>query len=162
MATLVSGKYSLRTLHEEIGLLDRKLAHLRKYEVFKADSDRDAAVARMESKRNLLVRNARAMISEGIAFLPSEVPASLRENADETATPAAVASPDETPAPSPRPAEANTLSQFAGTSLDSSQSIALYREGKKKTRSARAAAADRALSGIGAASSSASDVQTES
>ena len=43
MATPVKDKYFLRTLHEEIGLFDRKLAHLLKYENFPSDRERDAA-----------------------------------------------------------------------------------------------------------------------
>jgi hypothetical protein len=74
MATLVFSKYSLRTLHEEIGLLDRKLAHLLKYEEFQTDSARQQAAARIEHKRDLLVRSAQAMVEDGVE---KKKPASL-------------------------------------------------------------------------------------
>lgn len=51
-------KYYLRSLHEEIGLYDRKLAHLLKYDSFASDKDRDMAAGKLRSKRDLLVRDA--------------------------------------------------------------------------------------------------------
>ena len=37
MATAPTDKYYLRSIHEEIALFDRKLAHLEKYEKFTSD-----------------------------------------------------------------------------------------------------------------------------
>jgi len=71
-------KYHLRALHEEIAFYDRKLAHLLKYETFASDSERDLAAEKLNSKRNLLVRDARALIEAGIEYKPSELPLSLR------------------------------------------------------------------------------------
>ena len=42
MANIVENKYYLKTVHEEIGLFDRKLAHLLKYDVFESDAAKEA------------------------------------------------------------------------------------------------------------------------
>ncbi len=82
MSTPPPGKYQLRSLHEEIGLFDRKLAHVSKYESFPTEAEREVAVSKLNSKRKLLVRNALQMAKDGVEFDPSELPASLR--AEET------------------------------------------------------------------------------
>ena len=74
----VQDKYYLRSVHEEIGLYDRKLAHLNKYEVFASDADREAAARKMSGKRELLVQTARRLASEGIEFKDSDLPRSFR------------------------------------------------------------------------------------
>jgi hypothetical protein len=74
----VKDKYYLRSLHEEIGFYDRKLAHLLKYDSFASDTDRDLAAGKLSTKRDLLVRNARQLIEVGIEYKTSELPLSLR------------------------------------------------------------------------------------
>ena len=71
-------KYYLRSLHEEIDLFDRKLAHLLKYESFASDKERDAAAAKMTVKRDQLARTAKELVDEGIEFQSSELPRSFR------------------------------------------------------------------------------------
>lgn len=71
-------KYYLRSLHQEIGLYDRKLAHLLKYGPFASNKERDAAAGKLNSKRELLVRNARQLASEGVEYKACELPRSLR------------------------------------------------------------------------------------
>jgi hypothetical protein len=78
MAALVPSRFNLKTLHEEIGLYDRKIAHTMKYETFATDEARNTAAAKLTAKRALLVRSAQQMASDGIEFLPSELPLSLR------------------------------------------------------------------------------------
>jgi hypothetical protein len=80
----VQDKYYLKSLHEEIDLYDRKLAHLAKYEVFASDADRDTAIGKMETKRATLARTAQKLVQDGIEFQPSELPRSLRVQADST------------------------------------------------------------------------------
>jgi len=82
MRALPSGKYQLKSLHEEIGLFDRKLAHLQKFETFATEAERNASVDKLSAKRNLLVRKAQLMIDEGIEFSESERPRSLRAEAE--------------------------------------------------------------------------------
>ena len=74
----VQDKYCLKSLHEEIDLYDRKLAHLAKYETFTSEVDREAAIGKMSTKRETLARTARKLVQDGIEFHPSELPRSFR------------------------------------------------------------------------------------
>ena len=78
MPILPSGKYQLKSLHEEIALFDRKLAHAQSFETFSDEDQRNTAVAKLNSKRSLLVRKAQQMIDEGIEFNEVDRPKSLR------------------------------------------------------------------------------------
>ncbi|QEE30133.1 hypothetical protein FTW19_20390 [Terriglobus albidus] len=80
----VQDKYYLKSLHEEIALFDRKLAHLAKYEVFASEAERDAAIGKMETKRATLARTAQKLVEDGIEFHPSELPRSLRTQTEST------------------------------------------------------------------------------
>ncbi len=132
MATPVRDKYYLRTLHEEIGLFDRKLAHLLKYDSFASDQDRDTAAAKLAAKREQLVRAARQMADEGVEFKNSEVPRSLRGDEPEAAPVAAVQA---TPAPEP-PAIAGPGRRSAAQTtsvLDFGSEIKAYIEKRRKS-----------------------------
>lgn len=130
MATTASGKYYLKTVHEEIALFDRKLAHLEKYEKFASDEEREQATRKMETKRNTLVKTAQRLVAEGTEFLPSELPKSLRPEGSEMEAPVEPAAA-EAPAPvagamvsaGPRPIG---NSPYAGTSLDWQASVKHY------------------------------------
>lgn len=87
-------KYYLRSLHEEIGLYDRKLAHLLKYDSFASDKDRDMAAGKLRSKRDLLVRDALHLVEAGIEYKASELPRSLR-TAEQLAAESAIMVPEE-------------------------------------------------------------------
>jgi hypothetical protein len=130
--------YSLRVIHEEISLLDRKIAHMRKYEVFASESARESAVSRLENKRELLVKSSREMASSGFEFVASELPASLR-TASDTVAPEAPAEAVETEEADAKPiARAATTppSPFAGTSLDPAETLSVYREARNKPKAA--------------------------
>ncbi len=73
----VQDKYYLKSVHEEIGLYHRKLAHMNKYEVFACDADRETAARKMSVKRELLVQTALRLTSEGIEFKTSDLPRSF-------------------------------------------------------------------------------------
>jgi hypothetical protein len=120
MSTLPSGKYQLKTLHEEISLFDRKLAHLRTYETFPSDAEREAAADKLAAKRNLLVRRAQQMIDEGIEFSQFERPKSLSSDEAQTAT----ATLESIPSP------------FEGTSLDYRADLLAYKKSKAKQKTA--------------------------
>jgi hypothetical protein len=64
MATIIPSRFALKSIHEEIDLFDRKLAHAEKYGAFVSDKEREAAVNKLLTKRQQLV--------------PSELPRSLR------------------------------------------------------------------------------------
>ena len=138
MATPARDKYYLKSLHDEIDLFDRKLAHLRKYDSFASDAERDASAGKMANKRELLVKTARQLVSEGIEFKPSELPRSLR-TAEETAAGAThgVAMPaaqaENTPlAAHIAPVTKHSPSPFAGTVLDGRASIEAYKRARSK------------------------------
>ena len=71
-------KYFLKTLHQEIDLYDRKLAHLDKFEVFASPADRDEAEKKILTKRASLERTARELAASGVEFSESDLPRSFR------------------------------------------------------------------------------------
>ena len=75
--TQAKDKYYLRSLHAEIGLYDRKIAHLLRYDRFASAAERSTAAAKLNSKREVLVRDARQLIGEGVEYKVSELPRSI-------------------------------------------------------------------------------------
>ena len=134
MATAPTGKYYLRSIHEEIALFDRKLAHLEKYETFTSDGEREVATRKMATKRKALVTIAQRLVAEGVEFAASELPKSLRPAGSEEVHVAAVAVQEEAPAEVPVAAaqtRAHDASPYAGTSLDWQASVERYLAKKK-------------------------------
>jgi hypothetical protein len=74
----IEGKYQLKHIHAEIDLLDRRMAHLEKYDVFATDAAKAAATRKLMLKRKPLEESARRMAAEGVEFLQSELPRSFR------------------------------------------------------------------------------------
>ena len=58
----VNNKYILKSLEEEIGLFDRKLAHLQNFETFENEEARSVAAAKLSVKRERLVRTMQELI----------------------------------------------------------------------------------------------------
>ena len=133
MATIPQGKYQLKSLHAEIDLFDRKLAHLLRYESFANDSDRDDAARRITLKRDQLVRTARQMAESGVEFSPSELPRSFRTE-PMSQTPPETAQAESVPvAPVVRKSRASRQSSpYASTALDFRTALAEYKQKKKK------------------------------
>ncbi len=136
MANVGSGKYQLKALYEEIGLFDRKLAHLMKYDTFESDAAREAAVKKMTAKRELLVKSALQMTAEGVESSPHELPRSMRAEGEPEPEPeapkAAVAQAEpEAPAGASR-GQRRQGSAFAGTSLDWEKGIREYMSKRAK------------------------------
>lgn len=134
MATAPTGKYYLRSIHEEIALFDRKLAHLEKYETFASDEARQSAVRKMTTKRKSLVNIAQRLVEEGVEFAPSELPKSLRPADSEVET--ATAAPVQEEVAEEAPAvmvlgRAQEVPSYAGTSLDWQASVERYLAKKK-------------------------------
>jgi hypothetical protein len=71
-------KYFLRSLHQEIDLYDRKLAHLDKYESFASHAGREEAEKKMLAKRAALAETARKLVADGVEFNPADLPRSFR------------------------------------------------------------------------------------
>ena len=134
--TPLESKYHLKTLHADIDLFDRRLAHLLKYEVFATETARSAAARKITLKRDPLVATAKRLAAEGVEFKESELPRSFR--------PEGVPAPVEAKVPEPEPAAVaaaphNPLenrsarrqgSPYAGTSLDWEKSVQHYMQNK--------------------------------
>lgn len=133
MATAPTGKYYLRSIHEEIALFDRKLAHMEKYETFGSDDEREQAVRKLTTKRKALVTIEQRLVAEGVEFNASELPKSLRPAGSE-APPQTVAVQEEAAPEAPAVTEhtrAHKGSPYAGTSLDWQASVERYLTKKK-------------------------------
>ena len=136
-AAIVENKYTLRGLHQEIDLFDRKLAHMALHEVFASESAREMAERKMTLKREQLAVTARRLAADGIEFHASELPRSFQVK-DAAVEPAAVV--DE-PAPAVKGGLAKARrekSAFAGTSLDGEKMLTEYMQGRKKAVPAEA------------------------
>ncbi|HVT97607.1 MAG TPA: hypothetical protein VHE33_08865 [Acidobacteriaceae bacterium] len=134
MSKLPPGRYQLKTLHEEIDLFDRKLAHLLRYEEFATDAARNSAARNLTTKREALVRAAREMVSEGIEYNDAELPRSFRTDPAAVADTPAIEPPDEEPAETVAHARRSSShpSPYAGTSMDVQKGLQEYKRRKKK------------------------------
>jgi len=127
-------KVRLKMLHDEIDLFDRKIAHLTNYEAFPSDTERNAAVRRLQLKREALVVKAKALTDEGTEFKPNDLPRSFRpkdapveaEEHEEKAEAVAV-----TPAGENRSARRSS-SAFVGSGFNWQQSVKDYMTNKGK------------------------------
>jgi hypothetical protein len=131
----VESKYYLKSVHAEIDLFDRRLAHLLKYDTFETDAARAAAARKLTLKREPLAVTARRLVAEGVEFKESELPRSFRpEGAPAPVEPAKVA--PEVTASVAAPTENRTArrqgSPYAGTSLDWEKSVQHYMQKKAK------------------------------
>lgn len=72
-------KYALQDLHEEIDLFDRKIAHCQNFQKFDSEDDRAAALAKLMTKREALVKTALAMAARGVEVDPKRLPRSFKE-----------------------------------------------------------------------------------
>jgi hypothetical protein len=137
MAVAASDKYSLRSIHEEIALFDRKLAHLAKYEKFDSEEERALATRKMTTKRNTLVTTAKRLVAEGVEFNASELPISLRPEGAPVEAVVTQVVPEDAPAKLEAAATTGQLrapesSPYAGTSLDWQASVERYLAKKKR------------------------------
>ena len=137
MATASADKYHLKSIHEEIALFDRKLAHLAKYEKFDSDEERELAARKMTTKQNGLVTTAKRLVAEGVEFNVSELPKSLRPEGTPDETPITQVVREDAPAktavvaPTDQP-RSQDGSPYAGTSLDWQASVKRYLAKKKR------------------------------
>ncbi len=133
MANPEEGRYYLKSVHEEIDLFDRKLAHLTNYGEFGSDAERADAAKKMNTKRETLAKKARQLAADGVEFKPNELPRSFRPK-DEVPV-AKVAAEEETKkepvekvsqAGMPGRAARRQSSAYQGTSLDWEKNIREY------------------------------------
>jgi hypothetical protein len=128
----VESKYYLKSVHAEIDLFDRRLAHLLKYDTFDTEAARAAAARKLNLKREPLVQTAKRLAAEGVEFKEAELPRSFRPEG----APAPVREVKEEPEVSAAPTENRSArrqgSPYAGTSLDWEKSVQHYMDKKSK------------------------------
>lgn len=136
MAMPAQDKYYLRTLHQEIDLFDRKLAHMLKYGEPGNATDRTVSEGKLTAKRELLVRTARRLAADGVEFKVSELPRSFRtDDMIVEAAESPVSSPEIAAEPVAQPTPRKRLfpSPYAGTMLDPQADIEAYKRNRTRT-----------------------------
>ena len=129
---ITESKYHLKSVHAEIDLFDRRLAHLLKYDVFDTEAARAAAARKLTLKRDPLVVIAKRLVAEGVEYKESELPRSFRPEG----TPATIESKPEPEAaavltnPTENRSARRQGSPYAGTSLDWEKSVQHYMQNK--------------------------------
>jgi len=132
MAVVIPDKYHLKSIHEEIGLFDRKLAHLLKFEKFETEAERELAARKMRTKRETLVQTALRLVAEGVEFKRGDLPRSMRPD-DEPEIPAPAKSVEAVEPPvAVRSVTRESTGPYAGTSLDWQASVRQYMQKKGK------------------------------
>lgn len=82
MATPIpDSKYALKDLHQEIDLFDRKIAYCQSYEEFASDEARAAALRKLTTRRESLVKTAMSMAGRGVECDPRYLPRSFKAEA---------------------------------------------------------------------------------
>lgn len=72
-----AGKYGMRDLHQEIDLLDRKMAYCRDFERFECDTDRAAALRKLTTKRASLIKTVQEATERGLECEPKYMARSI-------------------------------------------------------------------------------------
>ena len=130
--TQARDKYYLRSLHEEIALFDRKLAHLLKFDTFASGKERDTAAGKLSTKREQLVRTARQLAEEGVEFKPAELPHSLRAGEPHAADLISATHPVDAVAPPAAPQDQPAVASYDGTVLNFRNEIQEYMQKRRK------------------------------
>ncbi len=135
VATPAQDKYFLRSLHQEIDLFDRKLAHMLRYDSFESEAERKASAGKLVAKRETLAKAARKLVEDGIEFKSSELPRSFRTDEDSPAAETQVVgiSPSQEPMVLKSVRTDRPLpSPYAGTILDVQADIQAYKKNRGK------------------------------
>ena len=132
-ATQPHDKYYLRSLHEDIALLDRKLAHMAKYETFATEKERESATGKLNTKRALLVRNALKLAEEGVEFKANDLPRSLRPDTAEAAEVPADAVIETVEAAAGHPLDRPAVGAYDGSVLNFRTGMKEYMDKRRKT-----------------------------
>lgn len=72
-------KYTLKDVHLEIDLFDRKISYCQKYETFASEEARATALHKLVTKRETLVKTAVEAVSRGVECDPKYLPRSLKQ-----------------------------------------------------------------------------------
>ena len=79
MPTKPVSKYGLNDLHQEIDLFDRKIAHCQTHETFASEDARAAALQKLVTKRESLVKAATEAVKNGVECDPKYLPRSFKQ-----------------------------------------------------------------------------------
>ncbi len=71
-------RYELRDVHQEIDLFDRKITHCQNYEKFESETDRAAALQKLVTRRETLVKAALDAVNRGVESEPEYLPRSFK------------------------------------------------------------------------------------
>jgi len=74
-------KYELKDLHQEIDLFDRKIAYCKAFETFASEEARAAALQKLMTKREGLVKRAVEAVNSGVECDPKYLPRSFKQQA---------------------------------------------------------------------------------
>lgn len=77
MAVHPANKYHLKEVHQEIDYLDRKIAYAETLEKFTSDADREAAIKKLNLKRDPLVKAAHDLAGQGVEWDAKDLPRSF-------------------------------------------------------------------------------------
>jgi hypothetical protein len=128
----VESKYYLKSVHAEIDLFDRRLAHLLKYDTFDTEAARAAAARKLTLKREPLVQTAKRLAAEGVEFKEAELPRSFRPEGAPSPVREVKEEPEVAATPSENRSARRQGSPYAGTSLDWEKSVQHYMDKKAK------------------------------
>ena len=141
MAVPTQDKYFLRSLHQEIDLFDRKLAHLLRYDDFATDAERKASASKLQVKREALARTARKLAEDGIEFKTSELPRSFRgEEVPAEIEPQQSTTPaiEDAVVPAMAARSRQMPSPYAGTIFDVQADVQAYKRNRVRAQRAQA------------------------
>lgn len=70
-------QYALKDLHQAIDLMDRKISYCNTLETFESETDREAHLRKLSSKRSALVKSALTLAALGVRCDPKFLPRSF-------------------------------------------------------------------------------------
>jgi len=128
----VESKYYLKSVHAEIDLFDRRLAHMLKYDTFDTEAARAAAARKLNLKREPLVQTAKRLVAEGVEFKEADLPRSFRPEGAPVPVREVKEEPEVASVPMENRSARRQGSPYAGTSLDWEKSVQHYMDKKAK------------------------------
>ena len=79
MQAIPMNTYALKDLHQAIDLIDRKINYCKTWENFDSQEARETNLRKLATKRETLVKSARALAASGVTCDPAFLPRSFME-----------------------------------------------------------------------------------
>ena len=79
MQAIPFSTYALKDLHQAIDLIDRKINYCKTWESFDSQEARESNLRKLSTKRETLVKSARALAASGVTCDPAFLPRSFME-----------------------------------------------------------------------------------